>query len=156
MDTSKAGFEFPAYTIAVEKAKIAEFAAAVSLKDNLSEIAPIYCDEEAAKKDGYRGIPAPPTFMTSFFFWTGGGLAEIVQTLGMDIGKLLHSEEEYEYLGQIYAGDVITRKMKVAEIYQRGKKGRPGMSAYVVVLETQLSNQRGEMVGKVRSLMIER
>ncbi len=156
MDTSKVGFEFPAYTLVVDKTKIAEFAAAVSLQDNLSAINPIYHDEDAAQKAGYRTIPAPPTFMTSFFFWTGGGLAEIVNALGMDISKVLHSEEEYEYLGQIYVGDIITRKMKVIEIYERGKKERAGMFVTVAVLETIVTNQRGETVGKVRSLMMER
>jgi hypothetical protein len=79
-----------------------------------------------------------------------------VKALGFDLGKLLHSEEEYEYLGQIYADDVITRKMKVADMYERGQKDRPGRFAEVTVLETELINQRGELVTKVRSTMIER
>jgi len=156
VDKEKEGFEFPKYTMKVEKAKIIEFALAVSLRQKKEDINPIYYDEEAAKKAGYKGIPVPPTFMTSFFFWTGGGLAEIVSVLGMDISKVLHSEEEYEYLGQIYAGDIITREMKVTQIYQRGKKQRAGMFVNVVVLETIVTNQQGETVGKVRSLMMER
>ncbi|HNQ19167.1 MAG: MaoC family dehydratase N-terminal domain-containing protein [Smithellaceae bacterium] len=155
VDKTKVGFEFPAYTMRVEEAKIAEFAAAVALKDNTNEINPIYCDAEAAKKAGYRGIPVPPTFMTSFFFLTGG-LKEIIRTLNIDLGRLLHSEEEYEYLGQIYAGDVITRKMRVVDIYERGKKDRGGRFVNVTVLETEVINQQGKLVGKVRSTMVER
>ncbi len=156
VDIAKKGFEFPVHTMVIEKAKIVEFAAAVALKEKVGEIDPIYFDEEAAKKAGYRGIPVPPTFMTSFFFWTGGGLMEIVEALGVDISKTLHSEEEYEYLGNIYAGDVITWKMKVAEIYQRGQKDRIGRFVNVVVLESEITNQHGEVVGKVRSTSIER
>lgn len=154
-DKSKIGMEFPPHTMVVEKAKIAEFAAAVALKNDKEEIDPIYYDEEAAKKAGYQGIPVPPTFMTSCFFWTDG-LMDIVKALGFDLGKLLHSEEEYEYVSQMYAGDVITRKMKVVEMYERGQKDRPGRFAEVTVLETELINQRGELVTKVRSTMIER
>lgn len=154
-DKSKIGMEFPPLTMVVEKTKIAEFAAAVALKDSNEEIDPIYYDEEAAKKAGYKGIPVPPTFMTSCFFWTDG-LMCIVKALGFDLGNFLHSEEEYEYLGQMYAGDVITRKMKVADMYERGQKDRPGRFAEVTVLETELINQRGEVVTKVRSTMIER
>lgn len=154
-DKSKIGMEFPPLTMVVEKTKIAEFAAAVGLKNSKEEIDPIYHDEEAAKRAGYQGIPVPPTFMTSCFFWTDG-LMDIVKALGFDLGKLLHSEEEYEYLGQIYADDVITRKMKVADMYERGQKDRPGRFAEVTVLETELINQRGELVTKVRSTMIER
>jgi acyl dehydratase len=155
-DRSKLGMEIPPYTITVEKSKIAEFAVAVGLKDYKEQIDPIYYNEEAAKKAGYQGIPVPPTFLTSFFFWTGEGLLGIVKALGIDLGKLLHSEEEYEYLGNIYAGDVITRKMKVVEMFERGKRDRLGRFVDVTILETEIINQRGELVGKVRSTMMER
>lgn len=155
-DQSKLGYEFPAYTMTVEKSKIAEFAVAIGLKDDKEQIDPIYYDEEAAKKAGYQGIPVPPTFMTSFLFWTGHGLMGIVKALGIDLSKLLHSEEEYEYLGNIYAGDVITRKMKVVKMSERGKKNRLGKFVDVIILETEIINQRGELVAKVRSTLMEK
>ncbi len=154
-DKSKIGMEFPVYTTVVDKIKIAEFAAAVALKDNKDEIDPIYYDEEAAKKAGYKGIPVPPTFMTSFFFWANG-LMRVIEALGVDLGTLLHSEEEYEYFGYIYAGDVVNCKMKVVDMYERGKKERIGRFVKATVLETEVVNQHGELVVKVRSTMIER
>jgi acyl dehydratase len=155
-DRSKVGMEFPAYTITVEKNKIAEFAVAVALKEEKEGINPIYYDEASAKKAGYQGITVPPTFMTSFLFWTGEGLLGIVKALGIDLNRLLHSEEEYEYYGNIYAGDTITRKMKVVEMYERGKRERLGRFVDVTILETEIINQRGELVAKVRSTMMER
>ena len=152
-DKSKLGMEFPAYTFTVEKDKIAEFAVAVSQKENKEQINPIYYDEEAAKKAGYRGIPVPPTFPTSTFFWTGGGLMGTVKILGIDLNRLLHREEEYEYLGSIYAGDVITRKMKVIDML---KKGTGSKTVEVTVLETELINQRGELVLKSLTRLLER
>lgn len=151
-DKSKLGMEFPVYTFTIEKDKIVEFAIAISQKDSREEINPIYYDEEAAKKAGYQGIPAPPTFATSSFFWTGGGLIGTVKTLGIDLNKLLDREEEYEYYGSIYAGDVITRKMKVVDMYRKGKGKR---TIDVTVLETELINQRGELVVKYRSTLME-
>jgi len=88
--------------------------------------------------------------------WTGGGLQEIVNAVGADLSKLLHSDEEYEYYAPICAGDVITRKIKVVDMYERGKKERKGWYAQVTVLETQLINQRGELVLKARSTFVER
>jgi len=152
-DKSKLGMEFPAYTFTVEKDKIAEFAIAVSQKENKEQINPIYYDEEAAKKAGYQGIPIPPTFPISTFFWTGGGLMATVKTLGIDLNKLLHREEEYEYFGSIYAGDVITRKMKVVDMLKKGKRDK---IVEVTVLETDLINQRGELVLKSRTRLMER
>ena len=152
-DQSKLGFEFPVYTFTVEKEKIIEFVIAVSQKDSREEINPIYYDEEAAKKAGYQGIPVPPTFLTSSFFWTGGGLIGTANILGIDLSRLLHREEEYEYFGSIYAGDVITRKMKVIDIL---KKGTGNKSVEVTVLETELINQRGELVLKSLTRLLER
>jgi acyl dehydratase len=155
-DRSKVGLEFPAYTMTVEKNKIAEFAMAVALKEKKEEIDPIYYDEASAKKAGYSGITVPPTFMTSFAFWTGDGLMEIVKALGIDLNRLLHSEEEYEYYGSICAGDTITRKMKCVEIFERGKRDKLGRFVDVTILETEVINQRGELVAKVRTTMMER
>jgi acyl dehydratase len=152
-DKSKLGMEFPTYTFVVEKDKIVEFAIAVSQKEDKEQINPIYYDEEAAKKAGYQGIPVPPTFPTSSFFWTGGGLMATVKTLGIDLSKLLHREEEYEYFGSIYAGDVITRKMKVIDMLKKGTRDK---IVEVTVLETELINQRGELVLKYRTKLIER
>lgn len=151
-DQSKLGFEFPVYTFTIEKEKIIEFAIAVSQKDSREEINPIYYDEEAAKKAGYQGIPVPPTFLTSSFFWTGGGLIGTANILGIDLSRLLHREEEYEYFGSIYADDVITRKMKVIDML---KKGTGKKSVEVTVLEAELINQRGELVLKSISRLIE-
>ena len=153
VDKSKLGMELPVYTFRVEKDRIAELAIAVSQKENKEQINPIYYDEEAAKKAGYQGIPIPPTFPISTFFWTGGGLMATVKTLGIDLNKLLHREEEYEYFGSIYAGDVITRKMKVIDVL---KKGSGNKSVEVTVLETELINQRGELVLKSLTRLLER
>jgi acyl dehydratase len=153
VDKSKLGMELPVYTFRVEKDRIAELAIAVSQKENKEQINPIYYDEEAAKKAGYQGIPVPPTFPTCTFFWTGGGLVALTKTLGIDLNKLLHREEEYEYFGSIYAGDVITRKMKVIDVL---KKGNGNKSVEVTVLETELINQRGELVLKSLTRLLER
>ena len=153
VDKSTLGMELPVYTFRVEKDRIAELAIAVSQKENKEQINPIYYDEEAAKKAGYQGIPVPPTFPTCTFFWTGGGLVALTKTLGIDLNKLLHREEEYEYFGSIYAGDVITRKMKVTDMFEKGKKVR---FVSVTVLETEIINQRGELVLKSRTRLMER
>lgn len=151
-DESKRGMEFPAYTFAIEKNKIIEFAMAVAQKENKDQINQIYCDEETAKKAGYQGIPTPPTFPTCSSFWTGGGLTGTVQALGIDLTRLLHREEEYEYFGSIYAGDVMTRKMKVVDMFTKGKGKR---TITVTILESELINQRGELVIRYRTTLME-
>jgi acyl dehydratase len=155
-DQSKKGMEFPPYTYEVEKGKIAEFAMAISQKESKAQVNPVYVDAGAAKKADYRDVIAPPTFQTCFALWGGGGLMPILQALGINLARLLHGEEEYEYFGQIYPGDVITGKTRVADIYQKEKKDKPGKFMDFTVLETEMRNQRGEVVLKSRSTLVER
>ncbi len=155
-DKSKIGFEFPSQTLAVEKGKIAEFVMAVAQKDRPEKINPIYTSEAAAKKAGYPGIIIPPTFPTSLLFWTGGGLLGVVNALGINLGRLLHGEEEYEYCGSVCAGDVLTGTLKVVDMYDKEKKDKPGKFMEFTVLETEMRNQRGELVVKARTVLVER
>jgi acyl dehydratase len=154
-DKSKLGYEFPSQVLEVEKGRIAEFAVAVAQKDGPEKVNSIYTDEAAAKKAGYPGIVIPPTFPTRLIFGTGVGLMGIVDTLGINLGKLLHGEEEYEYLGSVCAGDVLTGKMKVVDMYNKEKKGKPGQFMEFTVLETEMRNQRGELVVKASCTLVE-
>ncbi len=155
-DKSKLGMEFSPYTFEVEKGKIAEFAMAISQKEDKDQVNPLYVNREAAQKAGYRDIIAPPTFQTCFPTWAGGGLMPIIQTLGINIFKLLHGEEEYHYLGAIHPGDIMTGKAKVVEMYEKEKKDKPGKFMEFTVIETEIRNQRGELVIKSRSTLVER
>jgi acyl dehydratase len=155
-DRSKLGMEFPVYSILVEKNKIAEFVAAIEQKDDAEQIRPLYRDVDAARKAGYENIPTPPTFSTSHVFWTGGGLLGTIKAVGADLSKLLHTKEEYEYFAPVCAGDVITRRMKVVDMYERGKKEQKDRYMQVTILETDFINQRGELVIKARTTFMER
>lgn len=155
-DKSKLGMEFPPYTFEVEKGKIAEFAMAISQKEDKSQISPNYVDQEAAKKAGYKNIIAPPTFQTCLPLWAGGGLLPLIQALGIDLIRLLHGEEEYYYFGEINPGDIMTGTSKVVEMYEKEKKDKPGKFMDFTVIETEIRNQRGELVIKTRSTLIER
>ncbi len=155
-DKSKLGMEFPPYTFEVEKGKIAEFAMAIYQKENKDQISPLYTDREAAKKAGYKDIIAPPTFQTSFPLWASGGLMPIIQALNINLIRLLHGEEEYNYLGAIHPGDIMTGKSKVVDMYDKEKKDKPGKFMEFTVIETEIRNQRGELVIKSRSTLVER
>jgi acyl dehydratase len=155
-DKSKLGMEFPPYTYIVEKGKIAEFAMAVAQKDSKFDVNPIYVDSEAAKKEGYKDVIITPTMQTCFSMWAGGGLGSLIQELGIDLGRLLHGEEEYEYCGEINPGDTMTGKTKVVQMYDKEKKNQPGKFMEFTVMETEIRNQRGELVLKTRTTTVER
>lgn len=155
-DKTKIGTEFPPYTFEVEKGKIAEFAMAISQKESKDQVKPIYWNAAAAKAAGYGDIVPPPTFQTCFALWGGGGLMPILQALGINLGRLLHGEEEYEYLTPIHPGDIMKGQSKVVNMYDKEKKDKPGKFMEFTVLETEIKNQRGELVIRARTTLVER
>ena len=80
----------------------------------------------------------------------------VIQALGINLIRLLHGEEEYNYLGAIHPGDIMTGKSKVVEMYNKEKKDKPGKFMEFTVIETEIRNQRGELVIKSRSTLVER
>jgi acyl dehydratase len=127
----------------VERGKIREFARAIR-DDNR-----IYVDEAYAKET-VGGIMPPPTFTMTLGFWEEGPRKPL---LTYDVRRLLHGEQEFEYLAPIYAGDTLTAVGRVADVYE--KAGSRGGTMTFGVLETTFTNQRGEKVLISRATLIE-
>ncbi len=96
------GKPLPGFTFEIERGKIREFAKAIG-DDN-----PIYQDVEAARAAGYRDLPIPPTFPTTFARWGILDKNAPKVDLGIPLARVLHGEEEYTFLAPICAGDVVT------------------------------------------------
>lgn len=107
LDMSYLGKEFPEFIFEVDRAKIKELCLAIG-DDN-----PIFFSKEVAQKAGYKDTPASLTFPTLMNFWGYPEIWTRMTEMGIDVKKLLHAKEEYEYFAPIYPGDVITGKVKV-------------------------------------------
>jgi acyl dehydratase len=141
------GFEFAPFRFVVERGKIREFALAIG-DDN-----PIYTDQAAAAEAGFADVTIPPTFPTVIDMWGGPDFFQLVEALQLDLLKVLHGEQEYEYLGDVYPGDEIIATIKVTDAKTRsGSSGAMNL----FTLETVYSNQRGEKVMIARSTIVER
>ncbi|MCP5367829.1 MAG: MaoC family dehydratase N-terminal domain-containing protein [Hyphomicrobiales bacterium] len=138
------GREYPAHTFEVEKGRIAMFARAIGETD------PVYFDAEAARAAGYRAIPVPPTFAFTIGL-EGGSPARVIADMGIDKTRTVHGEQRFDYHGPIFAGDVITSRQKLVEDYE--KKG--GALRFLVV-ETHMTNQDGEAVCDLRTVIVVR
>jgi acyl dehydratase len=105
---------------------------------------------EAAKKAGYRAIPAPPTYLTAITNDDPdkGGLLRL---LNVDIGLILHGEQHYEYLAPVHVGDRITCQQQVMDIYDK-----KGGALWFVVSETELKDQSGKPVARARGITVVR
>lgn len=140
VDKSIVGTEMGGTTMIVERGKIREFAKAI-LDDN-----PAYEQDDPA---------IPPTYTMAIAHWpapSGGGGASLSK-LGLDLLRILHAGQEYEYLGEIKEGDVLTTKSRISDMYE--KEGKRGGTMTFVTSETTFTNQRGEDVLISRTILVQ-
>jgi acyl dehydratase len=137
-DRSIIGTELGATTFPVERGKIREFANAI-LDDN-----PQYSQSEQPV--------APPTFTMTTAFWPRQSDAP-VPDLGLNYARVLHGEQEYEYLVPVRAGDTLTGRSRISDVYE--KEGKRGGTMKFVVFETTFTNQRGEDAVVARQVIVE-
>jgi acyl dehydratase len=79
------------------------------------------------------------------------GDENIMGRLGVDIGRVLHGEQQFTYGEPIYAGDTITMKTKISDIYDK-----KGGTLDFIVQDTEAVNQKGEKVGVARTVIVVR
>lgn len=147
-DTSKIGQSFPPFTIAVERGKIHELALAIG------DTNPIYQSQEAAQAAGYQDVPLSPTVSTIFNFWGNTAQAGQLRDAGISVERILHAEEEFEYLAPIRPGDTLTGVTTI--ISGKGRKMRDGSSMDVLTTETRYSNQQQQHVLSARTTIVVR
>jgi acyl dehydratase len=64
---------------------------------------------------------------------------------------VLHGEESFKYHRMAYAGDTLHFDVHIADIYDK-----KGGALEFVVRETRVSNQRGEHVADLRTVLVQR
>jgi hypothetical protein len=128
----------PEGTLRVELGKIREFARAVK-------------DPGPQYLDGPEPL-APPTFLMTIAHWPGdpGTTRSAVK---LDYRRLLHGEQEFEYVRPIRAGDVLTFRSRTKDVFE--KAGKRGGKMLFVVSETEFRDQRGQVVAYTRTTAIE-
>src|ERR1700692_679069 len=92
------GKSFPPFSIEVERGKIHELALAIG-DDN-----PIYHSREAALAAGYADVPLYPTSATTFACGGNTRMGRQLADAGLNVMRILHGEEDYEYLAPVYPG----------------------------------------------------
>jgi hypothetical protein len=140
VDRSIVGTEMGGARMEVERGKVMEFARAISDEN------PAYFGEDP---------PVPLTFSMVSAHWpapTGGGGSKLA-SLGLDLLKILHAGQEYEYLGEVKVGDALTTRSKISDVYE--KEGKAGGKMTFVTSETTFANQRGEDVLVARTILVQ-
>ena len=144
IDRDNIGKSFDPLVVDVEKGQLKFFAKATA------EGNPIYTDEAAAKAAGYAALPAPPTFGFSLNLAKPNPFDNFM-AMGIDLNRVLHASQEFEYIAPILAGDTITLKDSVKDIYDK-----KGGALEFVIIETTATNQKDEHVLSMTNTLVVR
>lgn len=114
----------------------------------IGESNPIYIDAAAAREAGYHDLPAPPTFLFAAEL-DSGATFRLLADLNIPIANLLHGEQSFTYHRPVCAGDTVTVRSIVSEIYEK----KQGVLEFVVK-NSRATNQDDELVAEMRSVLV--
>jgi acyl dehydratase len=144
IDPSVIGTQLEPTHLTVDPGRLRFFAKAIG------ESNPIFFDDSAAVAAGHPALPVPPTFLFSIelealdpFGW--------IARLGVDLRSVLHGEQEFRYHSVAHAGDTLTARPKIVDIFS--KKG--GVLEFVVK-DTAVERADGRPVADLRSVLVVR
>ena len=133
----------------VEKTGVRMFARAVGYTDR------VFYDEEYAKSQGYRSLPAPPGFLGTAVYDPERSNPTFSRRrsegLNTPLKRLLNGGNEFEYHEIICAGDVLTMTEKITDIRER--QGSMGAMLFTTREQTY-RNQDGRVVAVARGTTI--
>lgn len=143
IDKKHIGMRFPLHQATVEAGQLRFFAKATG------ETNSVYFDEVAARAADHPGLPVPPTFFFSMELSRPPSTWR--EDMGIELARVLHGEQSFTYHRMAYAGDLLSFDCRVADIYDK-----KGGALDFLVRETRVTNQRGEHVADLRSVLVQR
>lgn len=142
IDRKWIGHETPASELALDRTRLRFFARAIGETD------PVYTDPAAARAAGYADLPAPPTFLFAAEL-DSGAIDTLLAQLQIPLRKLLHGEQGFTYHRAACAGDTITVRSRIEDIYDK-----KGGALEFVVKTSRATNQHGDLVAELRSVLV--
>ncbi|MBU7575703.1 MAG: MaoC family dehydratase N-terminal domain-containing protein [Hydrogenophaga sp.] len=144
IDRKFIGHQLKPSVLTVDRTRLQFFAKAIGEKD------PVYVDPAAAKAAGYADVPAPPTFLFAAELDSGAN-DQLLADLDIPLAKLLHGEQSFRYLQPVCAGDTVTVRSTITDIYDK-----KGGKLEFAVKDSQVTNQRDELVAELRTVLVVR
>ncbi|MBN2312739.1 MAG: MaoC family dehydratase N-terminal domain-containing protein [Sedimentisphaerales bacterium] len=125
----------------------------------IGEDHPVHFDEDYAKNTTYGTLIAPPLFCQMFTFEdvpatqlpSDGSPVEI--DVPVPAQRTVGGGSAYEIFQRVRTGDTITVKSTLKDVFT--KEGRSGR-LYFIVVETEFTNQKNELVARETATYIKR
>ncbi|TMH77769.1 MAG: MaoC family dehydratase [Betaproteobacteria bacterium] len=133
LDRRKIGTTLPEFSVTIGTDALARFACAIGEHHLRAE-----------------SDPVPPTYL-KVIEGVGGSSRRIVDALGIDLRRMLHAKQEFEYLAPLRVGATLTVVRTVSDIFQK-KEGE----LEFVVIETRFRDAAGTLVALSRQTLLVR
>lgn len=95
----------------------------------------------------HRGSGVPPTILTIPEIEAGLGNVVSDPELGVDLGRVLHGEQTYEWSRPVVAGETLVAEASIESVRGRG-------SMQFLTLRTDIRDERGDRVALARSTLL--
>ena len=144
VDKSAIGVNFTPVRAKVEPGRLRYFF------ETLRERNPVYRDVSVAKTAGYAGVPVPPTYLFCLEMMDSEKPFELLEKLNIDLARVLHGEQRFDYHNPIVVGDTLTFQSCVMDVADK-----KGGALTVVSVETKVTNQHGlHVADMIRSIVV--
>ena len=142
IDKKWIGHELPPSVLHVDRTRLQFFAKAIN------ETSQAYTDVSAARGAGYPDLPAPPTFLFAAEM-DSGSTERLLEDMQIPLAKLLHGEQSFKYYKPVCAGDTVTVRSTISDVYDK----KNGALEFIVKNSTAV-NQDGERVAELRAVLV--
>src|SRR6218665_4082457 len=144
LDRNLIGHSFGKRSLVAEEGAVRSYAQAIGATDATC------FDPSAARAAGHRALRVPPTFLSCLegrLFPTRA----LLELAGIDLKRMLHAEQSYDYHAQAYAGATLSYEQKIVDIYDK-----KGGALEFLVKQTRVSNQDGAHIADLRAALVQR
>jgi hypothetical protein len=131
IDRRHVGYTFPPFTLVADRVRVERFAEAIGM--------PL----------GGDGM-VPPTFMKAIEGEHDSSRA-ILSTLGVDLKRVLHAEQQFDYLLPIRVGDRLEVTRRVTDI-----SDKKGGALEFITIESTFQTEDSRIAGRSRQLILVR
>lgn len=145
VDQSAVGRAFAPVTARVEPGRLRFFL------DAIGETNPLYRDEKAAQAAGYAAVAVPPTYLFCLEMMDAIEPFEFLTALDIDLARVLHGEQRFDYHAPVAVGDTVTFKACVTGVTEK-----KGGAMTLIVIETEVTNQSGVHVADISRTVVVR
>jgi acyl dehydratase len=145
VDQSAVGRTFTPVTARVEPGRLRYFF------DTTGETNPLYRDEGAARAAGYVAGPVPPTYLFCLEMMDAAEPFEFLTALDIDLARVLHGEQRFDYHAPITVGDTLTFKPRVTGVTEK-----KGGAMTLIIIEAEVTNQDGVHVADTSRTVVVR